>query len=126
MKTCHECGQPMKPRGVKKRPNEYDHASGCPYARTPKLTHPMQRIFIDADGVQRFRENQIVSFLLNTSSTNMNTLALMPFSKADREQFVQLIGYSVAGFGELPYVSAGAYNAAKIAAARARKGKRPA
>ena len=24
---------PLKPKGVKKRPNEYDHAQGCPYAR---------------------------------------------------------------------------------------------
>lgn len=30
MKLCDDCGQPMLPKGVKKRPNEYDHASGCP------------------------------------------------------------------------------------------------
>lgn len=27
---CPECDQPMLPKGVQKRPNEYDHASGCP------------------------------------------------------------------------------------------------
>lgn len=32
-KTCRLCGQPMKPKGVRKRPNEYDHAQGCPYRR---------------------------------------------------------------------------------------------
>lgn len=32
-KLCKHCGQPMKPKGVKKFPNEYDHAQGCPYAR---------------------------------------------------------------------------------------------
>jgi hypothetical protein len=32
-KLCSKCGQPMKPSGVKKRPNEYDHAQGCPYSR---------------------------------------------------------------------------------------------
>ena len=31
-KLCPECGQPMKPKGVKKKPNEYDHAQGCPLA----------------------------------------------------------------------------------------------
>lgn len=32
-KLCKFCGQPMKPKNVRKRPNEYDHAQGCPYAR---------------------------------------------------------------------------------------------
>jgi hypothetical protein len=32
-KLCRYCGQPMKPKGVKKLPNEYDHAQGCPYDR---------------------------------------------------------------------------------------------
>lgn len=27
---CADCGQPMLPLGETKRPNEYDHASGCP------------------------------------------------------------------------------------------------
>jgi hypothetical protein len=30
MKLCKYCGQPMKPKGVRKRPDEYDHARGCP------------------------------------------------------------------------------------------------
>jgi hypothetical protein len=32
-KPCLHCGQPMRPPGVPKRPNEYDHAQGCPYGR---------------------------------------------------------------------------------------------
>jgi hypothetical protein len=32
-KLCRLCGQPMKPKGVKKLPDEYDHAQGCPYSR---------------------------------------------------------------------------------------------
>ncbi len=32
LKLCKHCGQPMKPKGVKKCPFEYDHAQGCPYA----------------------------------------------------------------------------------------------
>jgi hypothetical protein len=48
----------------------------------------------------------------------MNDLALMPFSNEDREQFAQLIGYSVSGFGELPYASAMAVMAADVEAER--------
>ncbi len=29
-KLCKECGQPMLPKGAVKKPNEYDHAQGCP------------------------------------------------------------------------------------------------
>lgn len=32
-KLCPHCDQPMKPKGVKKRPGEYDHAQGCPNGR---------------------------------------------------------------------------------------------
>lgn len=32
-KLCRLCGQPLKPKGVKKQPNEYDHARGCPYGK---------------------------------------------------------------------------------------------
>lgn len=32
-KLCRYCGQPIKPKGVKKKPDEYDHAQGCPYAK---------------------------------------------------------------------------------------------
>jgi hypothetical protein len=32
-KLCRLCDQPMKPKGVKKLPNEYDHALGCPYGK---------------------------------------------------------------------------------------------
>lgn len=31
-KRCPDCDQPMLPAGQVKRPNEYDHASGCPRA----------------------------------------------------------------------------------------------
>ena len=31
-KLCRECGQPMLPKGHKKKPGEFDHASGCPRA----------------------------------------------------------------------------------------------
>ena len=36
-KMCKHCGQPMKPKGVKKLPYEYDHAQGCPYSKRKRL-----------------------------------------------------------------------------------------
>lgn len=68
--------------------------------------HPMQPLVKD-DGVVRFYPNAIVRFLLDWATPrgmSLNELAIMPFSDADREQFAQLIGYSLSGFGELRYV----------------------
>jgi hypothetical protein len=41
MGRCLSCDQPMLPPGEVKRPNEYDHASGCP--RDFKLTEARER-----------------------------------------------------------------------------------
>lgn len=73
------------------------------------LRHPIQPLVTDSDGVCRFKKNAIVSFLLDAGPFDMNKLALMQFSYDDREQFAQLIGYSVCGFGELSYVSNATY-----------------
>lgn len=72
------------------------------------IPHPMQPVILDTDGVARFQRNAIVRYLLDWASTrgcNLNDLALMPFVREDWEQFAQLIGYSVSGFGELGYAS---------------------
>lgn len=73
--------------------------------------HPMQQIYRDNQDTIRFRANKIVQYLFNTSrpEINMNSLAELAakgrFSAEDQEQFAQLIGYSVSGFAELPYVN---------------------
>lgn len=76
---------------------------------TPKKTklpaHPLQPVYVDDDGVARCRENAIVRFLLDAGPFDMNKLSMMPFDREDREQFAQLIGYSVSGLGDLGYVS---------------------
>ena len=69
------------------------------------MPHPMQEMFLDKHRTIRFRENAIVRYLLDNGQCNMNTLAAIPFSNEDREQFAQLIGYSVSGFAELSYAS---------------------
>ena len=78
----------------------------------------MQKVIIDEHGVHRFERNKIVEFLLNFGPFDRNQLAMMPFDQEDREQFAQLIGYSISGFGELSYVSDEAY---ELAAAESNK-----
>lgn len=76
------------------------------------MKHPIQPLVKDEDGILRFKKNAIVMYLLNSSDTDMNKLAMLPFSQNDREQFAQLIGYSLSGFSELSYVSDKTYERA--------------
>ena len=64
---------------------------------------PQQPLVWD-DSVIRFRENRIVRYLLDAGPFDLNQLALMPFDRDEREQFAQLIGYSVSSWGGLSYV----------------------
>lgn len=78
------------------------------------MKHPIQPIE-KTKGVARFKENKIVSYLLEVGQRNgagLNELAAMPFSQEDRTQLAQLIGYSLSGFSELNYVSDDDYKAA--------------
>ena len=73
-------------------------------SKTPEL--PMQPIYRDEEGILRFVPNKIVRFLLNAGPFDMHVLAQLPgITNEEREQFAQLIGYSVSGFGDLSYVS---------------------
>lgn len=70
---------------------------------------PMQPVIKDDGGDLRFRENAIVRYLLDLARkhkiADLNSLAELPFSQDDREQFAQLIGYAITGYHELSYVS---------------------
>jgi len=73
---------------------------------TKDLKHPMQPIGWDETGkVIRFKENKIVSLILETSNLDLNKLCVMNarkmFNEGDYTQLMQLIGYSVSGFGDL-------------------------
>ena len=68
----------------------------------------MQPVLL-VEGVVRFRENKIVRHLLDHSQSKgygLNQLAIIRelFSADDWEQFYQLIGYSVSGYGDLSMV----------------------
>lgn len=88
-------------------------------SKEANLPHPIQPLYRDDKGKLRFKENKIVRFLLDAGPFDMNKLALMPFSAEDREQFAQLIGYSLDGFEELSYVTDETYERA-FASARDR------
>lgn len=67
---------------------------------------PMQPLCRDPSGVIRFQENAVVRHVLRAATeagaTNLNRIAAMvSFSDEDRQQFAQLIGYSVSGYGDL-------------------------
>ena len=60
--------------------------------------HPIQPTEIDSAGTLRFKENKIVSKLLEHCSArglSLNEIALSGFSKDDHDQLMQLIGYSL-------------------------------
>ncbi len=69
-----------------------------------KVEHPLQPLYLDDEGKPRFKANNIVRYLLNYArdhGVGLNELASMPFSDEDFEQFYQLIGYTLCGYGEL-------------------------
>lgn len=66
--------------------------------------HPIQPLE-EIGGRLRFKQNAIVRHLLDNGGIDMNVLACMDFSREDREQFAQLIGYSLSGASELSYFS---------------------
>jgi hypothetical protein len=72
--------------------------------------HPMQEV-VRVGKVPRFRENKLISILLaeaEKSGFDLNTVALMnargEVEDHDVIQLMQLIGYSVSGYGDLTYV----------------------
>lgn len=76
--------------------------------------HPIQPLITDASGVIRFKANAIVQHLLDKGGIDLNAIAMMPFSREDREQFAQLIGYSHSGSADLGYVSDEVWAAAEM------------
>jgi hypothetical protein len=77
---------------------------------------PIQPLYTDEHGTVRFRANALVRFLLDNGGIDMNKLAVEDFPVEDREQFAQLIGYSLSGFSELSYVRDITYEAAVMMA----------
>ncbi len=68
-----------------------------------KKEHPMQPVVFDKHRVARFKQNKIVRYLIDNGSIDLNHIAIKVLPKEDQEQFAQLLGYSVCGFGDLSY-----------------------
>lgn len=70
----------------------------------------MQPVMLDERGVVRFRPNRIVQWMLAEGEAgrpfDLNRIAreLDRLDPEEHEQFNQLIGYSVSGFGDLSCV----------------------
>lgn len=67
------------------------------------MNHPIQPLQYDDKGVLRFKANAIVQYLLDNGGIDLNKIACLDFSKEDRQQFAQLIGYSLGGYATLSY-----------------------
>ena len=70
------------------------------------MKHPMQPLEQDKDGIIRFKENRLIRFLLDSHpNQNLNSLSIRDqqgeCNKGDYTQLMQLIGYSVSGYGGL-------------------------
>jgi hypothetical protein len=91
---------------------DYEYEQAVIGIKRYKKPQPIQPIEWDGAGVIRFRGNPIVRYLLEQGTFDLNHLAALEFKGADWEQFAQLIGYSVSGWGGLSYVSTETLNKA--------------
>lgn len=69
-----------------------------------KRRHPMQPVIVADDGVVRFKENKIVRDLLELAGKHgmdLNEICVREYDKDDYSQLMELIGYSVSGYGNL-------------------------
>ena len=82
--------------------------------------HPIQPLKLDKYGVLRFKHNDIVIDLLSFASERgfgLNEIACRSYSREDRQQLAQLLGYSLHGYGDLRrYVDDDAYRVAQLMA----------
>lgn len=78
------------------------------------MNQPLQPLETDPNGRLRFKPNKIVQHLLDHGGIDLNQIACLDFPQENHEQFAQLIGYSLNGFGELSYVRDFTFNAAEL------------
>jgi len=71
--------------------------------------HPIQPFVTDEHGTVRFKDNAIIRYLFSHGKIDLNQIAMMDFTKEDRQQLAQLLGYSLDGYGDLSYVDEAAW-----------------
>lgn len=76
-------------------------------ARRKPARHPRQPVVIADDGVAQFKKNRIVVWMLAALQSQGDDLLTIAYAFPDKEydddyqQLMQLIGYSVSGYGDL-------------------------
>jgi len=91
-------------RGVDDCNGKVDEINALKSALHVAVTTPMQPLIN-----KRFKENKIVTHCLDAGGTDLNKICMIDFSIEDQEQFAQLIGYSLGGYGDLSYVTDESY-----------------
>lgn len=99
-----------------------DHALGeseaVPAAPiSPRFFLPQQPVVV-REGISRFQSNALVQHLYDWAQVRghgLTELALVDAPDSHRQQFAQLIGYSIDGYGELSYVDEQAFERAAAA-----------
>lgn len=79
------------------------------------MKNPIQPLHLTEQGHIRFKQNKIVSDLLDFATERgfgLNEIASGEYSLDDHRQLAQLIGYSLSGFADLSYVDDATYETA--------------
>jgi len=65
----------------------------------------MREVILDDRGTARFKANAVVEWLFNTQRISLNDIAMYrdQFPAEDVEEFWQMLGYSVIGYGDLSF-----------------------
>lgn len=69
-----------------------------------RKNNPMQPVVLAENGSIRFKENAIIISLLEFATQHgygLNSIAAADYSDDDYSQLMELIGYSVSGYGNL-------------------------
>ena len=67
-------------------------------------SYPMQPVYLDKDGVARFKANAVVDWLFRSNGMDLNRIPTDALDVGDVEVFWQMLGYSVSGYGDLSFV----------------------
>lgn len=75
-----------------------------------KIGKKSYKTHIDEHGVQRFKANSLIRWLVDSKRIDLNDIALhfatsknAPFTKRDYAEFNMMLGYSVCGFADLSF-----------------------
>lgn len=80
------------------------------------MDQPMQPVLTDDKGIVRFQGNAIIQHMFEKGQFDLNDLCAN-FSIEDYEQLLQLLNFSVSGYGDMPVRKSSVLQADNLAAA---------